>query len=424
MALRSLPLFTWILHCFVDERLLVRRRFVRWWILVALLAGCSRDLHAPPLVTDPDHARPGAVASIESVSDYPAWALRALVWWRDLTDQFPIDYGVSLYRVGYWTTGLDGAPTLVSGLIALPRRPRLRGVVSYQHGTETDRASAPSMPGSPNGILAAAAFAARGYLLAAPDYVGLGTSARPHPYLHAVTEANAVIDLLRAARTIVDANGDGWPSRIMLVGFSQGGHATLAAQRALEANPVDGLGVVASASIAGPFDLAAISFPNALEGASTAATTYLAYLLNSYSHIYGEPLDSALRDPYSTIVPALFDGSHGGDDVIAALPRMPRDMFRTEFLTSYADGAPNWLRERLVENSLDDWSPRAPIHLYFGSRDVDVSPHEATVEAERLTHRGGDVVAIDVGPVDHNGSVAAAVPSVTKWFDSLAAPAQ
>jgi hypothetical protein len=398
-----------------------RTRAIFGWVallLGALLAGCSRDLGAP-LVADRDRAQPGAVASIETIGGYPAWMLRALVWWRDLDRQFPVRYGISMYRVGYWTTGLDGAPTTASGLVAFPRDTRLRGVVSFQHGTSSDRASSPSTPDPSNGVLAAAAFAARGYLLVAPDYVGLGTSTGPHPYLHAATEANAVIDLLRAARIIVDANGDAWPAHVMLVGFSQGGHASLAAQRALEASPIDGIAIAASATIAGPFDLAAISFPNALAGESAAASTYLAYLVNAYSKIYGEPLDSALREPFVATVPPLFDGSHGGDDVIAALPRMPRDMFRVEFLASYADGSPNWLRDRLAENGLDDWTPRAPIRLYFGSRDADVAPREATVEAERLARRGGDVVAIDVGPFDHNESVLAAVPSVVAWFDSM-----
>ena len=392
------------------------------WVTGSLL-GCSRDLTAP-LVTDRERAQPGAVASIEPVAAYPAWILRGLIWWRGLTDRFRVDCGVTLYRVEYWTTGVDGALTRASGLLALPNGVRPRGVVSFQHGTETDRSSSPSAPDPSNGVLAAAAFAARGYVLVAPDYLGLGTAGGLHPYLNAATEASAVIDLLRGARTIVVANGDGWPARAMLIGFSQGGHATLAAQRALEATPIDGIEIAASASIAGPFDLAALSFPFALDGASPAASTYLAYMLSAYANVYREPLGSALRDPFVTSVPTLFDGAHDDDAVVAALPRQPRDMFREDFLSSYADGAPNWLRDRLVENSLFDWTPRGPIRLYYGSRDVDVSPREAIVEADRLTRRGGDVTAVDVGPYDHNESILAAVPSVVAWFDSVAGAPQ
>jgi hypothetical protein len=330
-----------------------------------------------------------------------------------------VDCGIALYRVEYWTTGVDGALTRASGLLALPSGVRPRGVVSFQHGTETDRSSSPSTPDPSNGVLAAAAFAARGYVLVAPDYLGLGTARGVHPYLHAATEAGAVIDMLRAARTVVVANGDRWPTRALLIGFSQGGHATLAAQRALEAAPIDGIEIAASAAIAGPFDLAAMSFPFALDGASPAASTYLAYMLNGYTYVYHEPLESALRDAYAASVPTLFDGAHDDALVVAALPRQPRDMFREEFLASYSSGAPNWLRDRLTENGLTDWAPRAPIRLYYGSRDVDVSPREATVEAERLRQRGGDVTAVDVGPFDHNASVLAAVPGVVAWFDSM-----
>ena len=79
------------------------------------------------------------------------------------------------------------------------------------------------------------------YLLVAPDYIGLGASSIRHPYLYATTEANAVIDLPRAARRAVAASGLARPKALLFTGFSQGEHATLATQRALEAVPVDGL---------------------------------------------------------------------------------------------------------------------------------------------------------------------------------------
>jgi pimeloyl-ACP methyl ester carboxylesterase len=304
-------------------------------------------------------------------------------------------------------------------LVAFPRTDRLRGVVSFQHGTASQRSLAPSTPDPNNGVLASAAFAGRGYLLLAPDYVGLGSSTERHAYLHADSEADAVVDLLRAARGVVAAAGVTWPDALLLTGFSQGGHATLAAQRSLEAAPLDGLTVVASAPIAGPFDLASISLPFALEGRSNASSLYLAYMVSAYANIYGESLGSALREPYASTVPGLFDGTHDGEAIIAALPANPREMFRDDFLRSYEHGEPNWLRERLIDNGLYEWSPRAPIRLYFGSRDVDVSPREAEFEARRLRERGGDVTTVDVGAVDHERSVLDAVPVILGWFDEL-----
>jgi len=237
--------------------------------------------------------------------------------------------------------------------------------------------------------------------------------------MHADSEADAVVDLLRAAQTVVAANRMAWPDALFLTGFSQGGHATLAAQRLLETAQIDGLTVTAAAPIAGPFDLAAISFPFALEGGSTASSLYLAYMVDAYANIYGEALDSALRAPYAAKVPELFDGQHDGDTIAAALPRQPREMFREEFLQTYESDAPNWLRERLIDNSLYEWAPRAPIRLYYGSLDVDVSPREAEVETRRLHERGGRVSSVDVGAVDHDGSVLPAAQKALAWFDEL-----
>jgi pimeloyl-ACP methyl ester carboxylesterase len=386
-----------------------------------LLGACTKRIDITG-EQDVAHAAPGMVYSVEPVGGYPYLVLRALIRWQGLADVFQTQYGISLYRVRYWTTGADASLTVASGLIAFPRGSRLRGVVSFQHGTASERVSAPSTPDPSNGVLAAAAFAGRGYLLVAPDYVGLGSSTAPHPYLHADSEADAVVDLLRGARDVVAAAGLDWPDALLLTGFSQGGHATLAAQRLLEAAPIEGLTVKASAPIAGPFDLAGISVPFALEGRSKASSLYLAYMVGAYANIYGESLASALKEPYVSRVPVLFDGLHDGDAIMAALPANPREMFHEQFLQTYTRGEPNWLRERLIENGLYEWSPRAPIRLYFGALDVDVSPREAEVEAKRLNARGGHVSVVDVGEIDHDRSVLAAAPAVLVWFDQLTMP--
>jgi Secretory lipase/Periviscerokinin family len=383
-----------------------------------LLGACTKTINAPE-ERDLAHAAPGTIYSIEAIGGYPRAVLRFLIGWRGLSESLVTRYGVSLYRVRYWTTGADASLTVASGLIAFPRTERLRGVISFQHGTAARRTSAPSTLDPNNGILAAAAFAGRGYLLVAADYIGLGVSAERHPYLHADSEADSVVDLLRAARTVVAAAGIAWPESLFLAGVSQGGHATLAAQRSLEAAPLDGLSVKAVASISAPFDLAAVSFPFGLEGRSDASSLYLAYMVASYANIYGEALGSVLREPYASRVPGLFDGLHDADAIIAALPADPRAMFRDEFLASYESGADNWLRSRLIENSLYEWSPRAPIRLYVGSLDDNVSVREAEVEARRLNARGGNVTTVDVGARDHFDSVLAAAPLALAWFDEL-----
>ncbi len=398
-----------------------RRLLMRSTLAIAALTAvaCTPALR---IATSPDpaHARPGALSSVTPVGGYRSWVLRALIWSQGLSAAFPTQYGVSLYRVEYWTTAPGGHVALASGLVALPRADSLRGVVSFQHGTASERSAAPSAPDPDNGVLAAAVFAGTGYLLVAPDYLGFGTSPEPHPYYHAESTANAVVDLLRASREVVAAAGFAWPGALFLTGFSQGGHATLAAQRAIEANPGDGLDLLASASVAGPFDLADIGFPSALEGRSRFASLYIAWIANTYARIYGMPLESVVREPYRSQLQLLFDGAHSGDAIVAALPAQPRELLTPGFLAEYDAGRESWFVTRLAENSLLDWTPRAPIRLYYGEADVDVAPAEALVAATHFAARGADVRAISVGAVDHEGSVLAAFQQVRAWFDELA----
>lgn len=385
--------------------------------LAAIACTPALPVSAPPGRAS---ARPGAVESVTPVGGYPGWVLRALIGLQGLSEAFPTQYGVSLYRVEYWTTGADGQLALASGLIAFPRAPSLRGVVSFQHGTASERSAAPSTPDPNNGVVAAAAFAGHGYLLVAPDYLGLGASREPHPYYHTAATANAVVDLLRASREVVAAAGFAWPDALFLAGFSQGGHATLAAQRALEANPVDGLRVRAAASVAGAFDLSGIGFPSALAGRSRFASLYIAWIANSYARIYAMPLGSVIREPYQSRLATLFDGAHDGAAIVAALPAQPREMLTPAFLADYDAGRETWFVARLAENSLYGWKPQAPIRLYFGEADVDVSPEEARAAATHFTVAGSDVRAVSVGAVDHEGSILAAAPLLRAWFDELA----
>jgi hypothetical protein len=390
-------------------------------LLVALAGACTPALRVEP--PDPARAAAGDVARVEPLGCYPHLALRALFWWQGFGDAIATERGISLHRVEYWTASPAGPLVRASGLVAFPRGPApLRGVVSWQHGTATRRDAAPSAPDPSNGVLAAAVFAGHGYLLVAPDYLGLGTSTEPHAYYHTESIAGSVVDLLRASRAVAAAAGRAWPESLFLTGFSQGGHASLAAQRALEADPIAGLTVRASAPVAGPFDLAGIGLPMALTGRSRFASTYLAWIAVTYARVYGMPLDSVLREPWARTAPPLFDGSHDGAAIVAALPADPRALLTAELLAAQESGREHWFLARLAENGLLDWTPQAPIRLYYGERDVDVSPEEAIAFAARARARGADAVAESVGDLDHDASILAAAPKLRDWFDSLGAP--
>ncbi len=96
-------------------------------------------------------------------------------------------------------------------------------------------------------------FASKGYVVVAPDYPGLGSSG-DHPYLIGESAAHAVLDSVRAARSIEEARaGD----RFIVWGHSQGGHAALftGMHAHAYAPELKLAGVAAAAPVSRPFDV-------------------------------------------------------------------------------------------------------------------------------------------------------------------------
>lgn len=391
-------------------------------VLVSLLVGVTafQALHQSEVAIPPAQVpTPGGLVQVTHLGTYSAPLLDLLVWQAQVPGTITISHGTDLYRLRYWTTDPTGRFTIVSGLVAVPQDTTPRGIVCYQHGTETDRSTSPSSPSLGDGVLGAAILAGGGYLFVAPDGIGLGTSKEIDPYLYVPSEVHVTLDLLTATHTLITHLGIRWSPRLFLTGFSAGGHATLAVQRALQQTPLPSVQVVASAPVAGPYDLAQVSFPFALAGHSTADSAYLAELVYAYATIYRQPLTSVLQAPYAQRIPALFDGTHAVDQVIAALPREPRELFTPTFLSQYTSGTGNWFLRALAENQVDEWAPVDPVRLYYGTADVDVTPQAALVAAAHMQALHGQVQAISVGHYDHDGSLYQAMSPIRAWFDSL-----
>lgn len=327
-----------------------------------------------------------------------------------------VDHGVDCYRMIYRTRDAAGREILASGLLALPRGVPPKRLVSFQHGTTTSRDRVPSaLDGT--GVAAAIVFAGNGYALIAPDYIGLGVSEEVHPYLVLEDAARAVIDMIAAARRI-----DGVPDApVFLSGFSQGGQASLAALRVLEAG---GETVLGAAPVSSAYDIRNISLAAALEGGADSHALYLAYMARGYAAHYGQPLDSALMPEYAVLAEELFGKPHTPDEIIAALPAEPRRMFNEVFLDAFDNDGSHWLLAALAENDISDWRPQAPVRLYFGETDRDVVPEEALHAERAMRARGADVEAVNLGPHDHNGSMLAAAPLLLAWLNELHTAAQ
>ena len=93
----------------------------------------------------------------------------------------PISNGIMLYEIIYTTSWHDGSKIKASGLLFVPdnyAKKSLSQLINL-HGTRTLRKTALHLKGE-NAI--SAGFAADGYLVIMPDYIGLGKGDKFHLY--------------------------------------------------------------------------------------------------------------------------------------------------------------------------------------------------------------------------------------------------
>ncbi|OGS56070.1 MAG: hypothetical protein A3J79_14120 [Elusimicrobia bacterium RIFOXYB2_FULL_62_6] len=368
-----------------------------------------------------EEIRRGEIIGVKELGVYDAARLDELK--KSLPFAFPpARNSVRLRKVIYGTAGLDGTPVKASGLLIVPEGVAAElPVLSYQHGVALNRSDVPSGAKTTDVLLLAAYFGANGYVVLAPDYLGLGESAGTHPYLHARSEASAAEDLLRAVRALPDLKLSG---RLFLAGYSQGAHAALALQRSLEAPGAGAFPykLAGTAGMSGPYDVSGTCFPELLRAPSQASAAYLAYLVFAMNNIYKvfPNLSAALQPPYDKAVPSLFDGKHRAVEIVNALPAAPGELFRPELLQALGKEPAHPLNAALRDNDVYNWKPLAPVRLYYGKADRDVPPENSLKAAKRMKAAGSDARAINVGDaLDHQTAVGPAFTAALEWFETL-----
>lgn len=372
-------------------------------LLVAAVAGCS----PPPLQTD---GKESGRIEITPLKSYIAAQSNALLWLAGVNG-VSAENSIDCYRVVYPSTDEEGKPIRLSGLLALPHGLPVRGLVSWQHGTSSSRDYVPSNL-STDGLAAAIVFAGNGYAAIAPDYDGMGVSTTRHEYFVASETARTVVDMIHAVRHIRGVPA----SPPFLIGFSEGGFASLAAQRAMEAA---GEPVLADAAISGVYNLRTISVPWVLKGTSVNSSTYLALWIRGYATRYGHPLDSAFTPEYAALVPTLFDRPHEVDVIIKALPHDPRKLLAPTVLDALGGKGDSWLVNALSQNAMGDWAAMAPIRMYYATDDADITPQDTMTAARQMAARGSNIQVVNVGNGDHSASILKAAPLALRWLQAF-----
>ena len=321
---------------------------------------------------------------------------------------------VKVVALNYATPGArSGEASNASGVMLVPTGAACAQpapLVAYSRGTDVLKTRALANPQDSETFLLAAMFAAQGYAVVATDYLGYAKSAYGfHPYLHADSEATAVIDSVRAARNAAGAVSAALSGKVMFTGYSQGGHASMAAQRAAERDYGTEFNVVAGAHLAGPYNLSgSLRSPQPSAGAQLFAPFMLTSLQKVYGNVYAD-VKTVFKAPYSGYIETLMPHPTMGNSALLGSGLLPAGsttaaldaLFQPGYLDTVKtnDSQPFYVAAK--KNDLLGWTPKAKVLLCGGAGDPTVPPaiHQAAMKADFDSRGVTNVVSVDVDPM-------------------------
>lgn len=329
--------------------------------------------------------------------------------------------GVNVYKITYNTT-FDGETRLASGLVCLPTESGSYPIMSYQNGTNTLHSEAPSAAPESNLFKLLEMMSSTGFVVVIPDYLGFGEADDMfHPYLDKESTVQTVLDMIRAVDEMV-AGQDGieLDNNLYINGYSQGGWATMAVQKAIDGGALSGFNLKASSCNAGPHYL--LGFTDWLLAKQTYPMPYfIAYLYNSYMNLgMTTPIDSIFQQPYADKVPALFDGTKTGPEINDELTTTVADLFQPRFFENWNKGGIyELLYTMLEENSNAGYSTSTPMLLIHGDADTYVPSSMSSSLFNDFTSKGiGDnqLKLVLLPGLDHTEAIVPAGLASMKWF--------
>jgi pimeloyl-ACP methyl ester carboxylesterase len=327
---------------------------------------------------------------------------------------------VTVYKLVYKTT-VKGQEINASGLVCVPVTPGKYPALSFQNGANTVNAFAPSESPQDYSYQLIEMMASMNYIVVIADYPGFGESSQiPHPYLIEEPTTKSLIDMFYAVKelTISELPGISLNEDYYLLGYSQGGWATLGLHKAMEENYSSDFNLRGSACGAGPYDINLL-MQNILDQSTYPMPVYLGYILNSYIayNQFPNPVTDFFNEPYASRLSSLYNGLQTTDQINSQLTTSISGLITSDFLNGYATSARySQVRVAFSNNSISAWHTNKPLLLLHGGNDTEVYPVTTENMYSEMIQAGTspDICSKIIVPgVDHGDG---AVPCMIKGF--------
>lgn len=383
-------------------------------IVVLVVAG----LHPAPAQSETDSLEsnaPGALIQVVheervSPSGIGEEAVPLFEWLPMPTPRFAAD----IYRIRFWSRDADGSPARVEALLYVPvtALPVSAPVLAFGSGTTgLGDQCAPSRE-QPEiirwGYYRAnmLSYASQGIIAIFPDYLGFNDPDRPQRYFSAAAEGHLMLDSLRAARAVVNSTESRRRSTVqpsasnVTAGYSQGGHAALAAADMVS-------------DYAPELQLdGAIGFgsTNSVETLMRTAAYYAPVIIYTYLQIYGEKRVKVEELLLPRWIPTL------EEDVLRMCVNEFQYFYPFDGESLYTQRFHEALQARRVnkefpgfaaildENETGLSGHGIPVLLVEGVQDIIITPPNQREYADQLRESGSAVDLVELDGVRHRHS--------------------
>jgi pimeloyl-ACP methyl ester carboxylesterase len=286
-----------------------------------------------------------------------------------------LQHGVDVYKITYKTKFKD-KEVIASGLVSVPQTSGTYPIISYQNGTNTQHSNAPSVKPDDQLFQMLEFVASTGFIVSVPDYLGFGSSSNMfHPYYDMKSTNESTTDMLRAVKELANNYLEVVPKiDLFVMGYSQGGWATMQLQKYIEENYSSEFKLKASACGAGGYDVRYIN-DYILAQTEYPMPYYIGYMINSFVNLKDvtNPTTDIFKSPYSERILTLYNGTKSGDEINALLTTKIADLFTAEYRSSVNTNVKfASVVSTLSKNSISAWKTNVPTMILHGTADTYV----------------------------------------------------
>lgn len=324
--------------------------------------------------------------------------------------------GLKGYKITYYTKNENNILVKATGLLMYPNVPFKLSTVVSDHGTTDSRYNVPSnFKGALTaGFVVELSYVLNGYILMAPDYVGMGTGDGVHPYVDYATEAGATIDFIRAANKVLAQLNIKRYDEYFLAGYSQGAHAAMSTLKRLSISNPDNIKFKYAYMGDGPYDFSGVTLNKGiLEKDFYPFTSFVANVVNScnntgyktYNNDISEVISAEYLDKYNYHVVQDNGGLLWG-------PVIWRKLFTGSFVNDVTNNPNNKLRQCLKPKDVYDWYNKTPMTLGHSTVDLAIPPENTskTIDVQRGYYPWWDLNKYKLdsfywGPLGHVGGI-------------------